>query len=86
MEQLKQIVDQLESAPKNTAEQTRFENLVYEVENRDFEVQNLVIQYHQVCKINKTFLNSEIKIEDVLESAIRLKHKSLIKESKSATF
>lgn len=82
MEPLKQIVDQLETAPKNSAEQTRFDNLVYEVESRDFEVQNLIIQYHQVCKINKTYLNSEIQIEDQLESAIRLKHKSMIKESR----
>lgn len=84
MESLRDIVQQLESAPKNSAEQTRYENLIYEVENRDFEVQNLVIQYHQVCKINKTYLNSEIQIEDRLNSVIRSKHKNLLQKGTCA--
>jgi hypothetical protein len=69
------MLEELEDAPKTFDEQDRFENLLSELNNRELEYQNLIIQYHQACKINKTYLESEIVPADSLQSTILLKNK-----------
>ena len=68
----------MESESNNPQKAEKYQDLIYEIENRDFEFQNLVIQYHQACKINKTYLNSEIQEDLRLDMGRKSKRRKLI--------
>lgn len=71
MQPLRANLAQLEALPKTGSEQERLEDLLYEVDNRELEFQNLIIQYHQACKMNKTYLESEVLPGGLVHSRVR---------------
>ena len=68
-------MDKLQASKKGELEQTRFDNLNFELHKQEDLFQDLVLYYNKICKKNKIFVNSSLSMDKEFDSGLRIELK-----------